>query len=270
MRTLRILALVAALTPLSLASSGCQTLSGSATASSPGSDVTPFQGDDDFRNWFAYYYKNGNPARLTAALHFMQSNAYLSDHPDIASIFIGHIFTKEPAALASWVSEWKSDAKLKEEAWSVLLTALWFSGTKEGHELLTENLGRASRQYQDRLGEVLKAKVAPPALTEGDITDPRHINLLWAAFSATGDAAFVRKIVGAVKNYGNESDALANAIGEAAIMTLASNVPHHAVVEKVCMDENRQNPDQRTRALLETMFRILAQLAAEKDTRPAH
>ena len=39
---------------------------------------------------------------------------------------------------------------------------------------------------------------------------------------------------------------------------------------RVCVEENRGNPDERTRALLDTMFQILAQLEQEGGGRLAH
>lgn len=240
----------------------CQTLSGLTAAE----DSTPFNGDEEFRRWFAYYYKNPVPDRVAQAVRYMHKNEYLKDYPDIASIFIGRVLAKHPDRAEAWLASWQD---LTPGSWDVLLVALWLSESSEHLKLMEANMTRGTADQRERVA-VLKTRPPREAdLLLVDVQDPRHINLLWSAFSATGEEAYVRRIIAYVKLYGSEETQLAGAIGEAALMTLASNVTQHEVVERICMAENAGNPDQKTRVLLTTMFNVLAQIKKEKG-QPAH
>ncbi len=257
---------------LALASlSACTTLErgggGSATMTDTGPRPAGFTSDDDFRNWFAFYYKEPHPERLTPAIQFMEKSGYLESQPEIASVFLAQLFSREPTQLAKWAAEWEA---LKPGAWNVVLVSLWFSGTRDTLALLQKNAGRASGPFKGRVQAMLNGKAPAPDLLGMAVTEPRHINILWSAFSASGDVRYVQKVVGYVKLYGDEEDPVASAIGETALMTLATNVPLHDVVASVCMDEDHRNPDEKTRALLDTMFSILAKISKEEQMVPAH
>jgi hypothetical protein len=243
--------------------SGCQTLSG-------GQSSQPFASDDEFRHWFAFYYQEPNPDRLTEAVRFMHTNAYLHDFPDIASVFMGRVIAANVDRLPQWHDDWSA---MGSEEWSVILMALWLSNTPEGASMMHANLSRAPADQRARFQELIKHDPTEAEVLTTEVVNPRQINMIWAAFSATGDERLVRKVVSYVHYYGGSGDAeVESQIGEAAIMTLASNLPQHELVERVCVEENLRNPNPKTRLLLQTMFNVLAQLDAEArgEAKPAH
>lgn len=226
-----------------------------------------FDSDEDFRTWFTFYYKHPRPDRVTPAIEFMDRAGYLETQPEIAAVFLSELIHRQPDQLLTWAKEWE---RLQPKAWNVILVSLWFSGDKGAAAIFKENAGRATGPFKERVQAVLAGEAPALDVLKMDVSDPRHINLIWSAFSASGDPKFVQKVIRYVKLYGNEENPDANAIGETALMTLATNVPLHDVVASVCTEENRRNPDEKTRALLDTMFQILAQIANDGAGRQAH
>jgi hypothetical protein len=235
----------------------------------PGLGFHPSRLPDDFRSWFAFYYKAPHPERVTASLRFMKRHKYLDEYPDIASIFLSHVMAANPDRIPGWLdTEWRD---LGETEWSVILIALWMSDTKDSRALIGRYLDRAEPAHRSRIRDLQDQTPEHIDPLKTEIVDPRQINLVWAAFSATGDERYVRRVIDEVHNYGavrNETEA---AIGEAAIMTLANNALQHDVVAKLCDRLDNTHPDAKTRILLKAMLNALADVAKENGIDlPAH
>jgi hypothetical protein len=242
---------------------GCQTLSG---ADKPQVDKQ-FANEDDFRQWFAFYYKEPHPEYITSALKYMRTQHYLEEFPDIASVFLSRVFATNPDALTDWAASWDN---LGQEEWNVICVALWLTNTPTSKDLLAKNLERAAPDRREHLRDMLKSDPGDIDPMTAEVVDPRQINLIWAAFSATGDERYVKRVISYVHFYGEESDERQAAIGEAAIMTLANNTLQHQVVARICAEEHTVNPDPRTRVLLKAMLNALAQLQKDNQLPPAH
>jgi hypothetical protein len=279
-RALPILAAALGLAPL-----GCVTgvsaerASGSAAAlESAGASGDRFDDDDDsFRRWFAFYYLQPEPARLTAAFRYMDGHGYLESYPDIASIFVSEALraaeTAAPGAVERIASEWTAaEPPLTPKAWNVILVSLWLVDSPAAHKLAEAALPAVEAKEHDRFAAMLKRDPKGLALLSYEIVDPRQINMLWAAFSASGDRRYVDKVIDYVNLYGDEENPLRAKVGEVAIMTLATNALQHPRVAKLCGQANVDHPDPRTRALLGAMINALAQMSdgEDEDTAPAH
>lgn len=257
---------LATLVLLAAFSAGCTTTSGSGLASD---EPVSFASDDDFRSWFAFYYKAPHPERLTASLRYMKQNAYLQDYPDIASVFLAHVMTANPQHLKHWVdTEWQEFGGAE---WSVILVSLWMVDTTESKALMVKNLERADETHRERIKGLKDRNPDVIDPLKADIVDPRQVNLVWAAFSATGDERYVRKIIDQVHLYGEVRDETDAAIGEAAIMTLANNAMQHDLVAQLCNRMDNTHPDPKTRILLKAMLNALADVGKDHDLDvPAH
>ncbi len=253
----------------SLILAGCTTPGGGESRVSEGLEAVSFTSDDDFRSWFAFYYKAPHPERVTASLHYMKQNAYLEDYPDIASVFLAHIMTANPKAMKRWVdTEWQD---LGGAEWSVILVSLWMVDTPESKALMEQHFERADSGNRERIKGLRDRNPDVIHPLKAGISDPRQVNLVWAAFSATGDERYVRKIIDQVHLYGELRDEKDAAIGEAAVMTLANNAMQHDVVAKLCSRMDNTHPDPKTRILLKAMLNALADVAKEQDAAlPAH
>lgn len=260
--------LVAAIfTLICLGAAGCQSLSQSRLAASEQVDRR-YQGEADFRTWFAFYYREPRPAELGAALRYMDANRYLAEYPDIASVFVAAVMREHPAALAKWTSDWHD---LSPSAWNVVVLSLWLSQTREGRVLAQTYLPKVAPNERARFAKVLGRDPATSDILSAEVKTPRHINMLWAGFSATGDRRYVERIIGFVHLYGTEGNQSDAALGEAAIMTLATNSMQHEAVVRACNEANNKHPDARTRKLLGAMLTAVAQMLTEgQESLPAH
>lgn len=247
---------------LALSLAGCVTTGG-------GQQGAAFTSDDDFRSWFAFYYKAPHPERVTASLRYMKQHAYLDDYPDIASVFLSRVMIANPGEVDRWVNtEWQD---LGGAEWSVVLVSLWMVDTPESKALMDRFMDRADDAHRDRIKGLRTRSPAVIDPLKADVIDPRQVNLVWAAFSATGDERYVRKIIDLVHHYGEVTDEMHAAIGEAAIMTLANNALQHDSVAKLCDRMDNQHPDPKTRILLKAMLNALADVTKEPEPAlPAH
>lgn len=234
---------------------GCQTVpwAGSRIEQAP---VT-FDDDHEFRRWFTFYYQDPQPEKITAALHYMDKEGYLLSHPDIASVFLAQVFAANRTSLADWTNGWR---RLKPSQWDVILIALWLVGSDDTKQLISNNLDHASRKHRQNMRALL---LRDPSLADPltiDIKEPHQINLIWAAFSATGDQRYVHRAISYVHYFGaSNAGQIRSEIGQAAIMTLASNALQHQIVADICADQNENHPNPRTRILLKAMLTALRQ-----------
>jgi hypothetical protein len=234
-----------------------------------------FTNDDGFREWLAFYYRHPHPEQLSAALTFMQQQRYLREFPDVAAAFLSQVFAQNTSQLKGWCDQW---ASMPPETWDVVLVSLWLSGTPDGQALARDNVARATPEVQERMRRTLEAPGKAPALDllTAQPRHPRQINLLWAAYSATGDTRYVGRVIDQVHLYGDDADAVNASVGEAAIVSLASNTVQHEEVARLCLERNEHDPDPKTRVLLRAMLTAVARVthgrppASKQPDEPAH
>lgn len=256
---------------LSLAISACVTMGGVEQ------ETAEFHSDDAFRAWFAFYYQEPHPEYVTSGLKFMAKSGYLverpgtSDMPLIASVFLAKVFTVQTAKLASWSKSWQG---LGAAEWYVILTALWLADTPESRGLARLNLEKVDPEHRARLTTML---ATPPGAVDpltAAVVSPRQIPLLWAAFSATGDERYVRRVVTLVRFYGEDPPGK-SVIGEAAIVTLVNNALQHKLVAQICAEAAVKDSDPKTRKVMEAMQQAMAKggggaLQIQPEENPTH
>ncbi len=189
----------------------------------------------------------------------MSKNNYLAEHPEIASIFLSHIFEDNSTQVKTWLA---GLSKLPPRDWDVVLLALWLSNNKITRGQMKANLsnGHVDRQAELKL---LSTKDNNTRLLNTQIDTPSQVNQLWAAFSATGSRIYVEKIISLVHLYETEEMSIDSIIGEAAIMTLANNAMQHKIVANICIQANSKHPDAKTRALLSAMLSAVTQISID-------
>lgn len=219
-----------------------------------------FSTEAEFRNWFAFYYKDPDPKNISAALKFMQQKEYLQDFPDVAAAFLSRIFEKNPKYLDEWLSEWRP---LGPDVWDVVLAALYFANTEESRELFAKNLNRGSISNRNKYHALLSENRNQADLLALEIATPRQVNIMWAAFSASGDARYVKKVIELIRYYGDRNSNLSE-LADVAMITLTNSAMIHKPVAEICLAENRSTSDPKTRALLKAMFQLIAELSKDK------
>lgn len=231
---------------------GCQTLQRP--------PPTEFTSDNEFRNWFAFYYRKPDPDRLPAAVRFMDRNGYLSRHPDIASIFIAKVLEANPDKVKDWFADLASE---NQSTWNVLVISAWLAKTPDFRGLIAANIHKADVDQQKRMKTLEDKDPYQFDMRTVQIYDPRQINMLWAAFSVTGDQQYVIRIIDLVEMYTAETGEIESQIGEAAIMTLANNSMQYDEVRKLCQSAEERHPSPRTRLLIKAMLGAVDNIIAE-------
>jgi hypothetical protein len=222
-----------------------------------------FSGDDEFRAWFAFYYSDPRPDRLTAAVRYMHDNDYFTRFPDVASVFLSKVIAANAPRVAGWCAEW---ATLDASSWEVILVSLWFVDTEQSREQIAQNVGRVAADKRGRFASLVTSRPAGTELWDIDVHEPRQINLLWAAYSATGDERYVKHVIDHVRFYevgsGSQPKPATEqaAVGEAAVLSLANNALQHQIVARLCSEAYASHPDPRTRALMRAMLSVLARM----------
>ena len=243
--------------------SACQTLQKAPPAE--------FASDDEFRAWFAFYYRSPEPERLPMAIRFMDKKGYLEKHPDIAGAFISKIIEKNPSMLPRWVDEL---AESNTQTWNVFLISIWMSNHSDFEKVLATHAAKVEPENQTRLKSLVTEDPVPYDLKQIAIFDPRQINMLWAAYSVTGEKDYVATIIDNVEHYQPDTGELESQIGETAIMTLATNSMQYEEVKVLCQSAEKDHPSQRTRILIEAMLgaveKIVAESQKESQQVPAH
>lgn len=242
---------------------GCQTMQKAPPAE--------FATDEEFRAWFAFYYRAPEPERLSMAIRFMDKKGYLEKHPDIAGAFISMIIERNPSMLPIWIDQL---AESNAQTWNVFLISVWMSNYSGFEHLLGTHAAKLDPENQTRLKSLVKKDPAPYDLKQITIFDPRQINMLWAAYSVTGEKDYVAKIINYVELYQPDTGELESQIGETAIMTLATNSMQYEEVKALCQSAEKEHPSERTRILLEAMLgaveNIVADAQKESQQMPAH
>lgn len=240
---------------------GCQTFG--PVASSP----RAFETEDAFRSWFAFYYQSPHPEELTSAMTYMDGHRYFEDFPDISSIFISQVMKANPESLVPWTTEWQT---LGPKAWNVIVISLWLTDTEASRKLAEVGVKHVDSFTRDRVVGMLARSPKDLSLLSLPVRSARHINMIWAAYSATGDARYVAKVIDVVAQFGDQRDPKASQLGEVALSSLAVNALQHHLVAKLCAEANASHPDPRTRYILNAMLTALAKATKDKDRELSH
>jgi|GEM_PF-3258843 len=178
-------------------------------------------GDNDtFEHWANYYYLNRETGRVEDYLKHIQDSNLLSTAPKAAApmaAFLSVVFAENPDRITFWIKEDRFTGETK----AMLMEALWLSGHAD--KIMTifhENSPLADQK--------------PINLEAFSITDPVHIDMIWGAFSASGNEVFVNKIIDVLDETKPLSGDAAKdkAIREQARWSLQTNMLQHDVVEK--------------------------------------
>jgi len=197
------------------------------------------------------YYLNPQPERIG---HFLEDVSALGLFEKEGSIpplvsFLTQVFRQNPERLNQWLNRVQS---LPESHRHLVYQSLWKSDTAKSKEMLREY----SPQHEpdkDKLRE-FATKVPVDLLTEA-IESPSDLDELWAAFSATGNPHFVKRILSVFSwdNEASKSNHARTIILGAAKWSLSGQLKQHKVLRQICLDAMSE-VDVNTRALLQEIL----------------
>jgi hypothetical protein len=188
------------------------------------------------KDWMKFYYASPEPDRLPAELRAIAKRGEPEEHMHlVVATFLGLIMKAHPERIATWITELGD----LEGIWRTTLhLAVLSSGTPEGRACLQQ-----AGVTPDQLPPAIDALRHP-------IDQPVVLDMLWAHYYATGDAAPVRRIISVLEHLddrgaaaqlretkqGPEDQALAmrDALFQAAEGSLLSLMQEHAPLFALC------------------------------------
>ncbi|MES2320378.1 MAG: hypothetical protein V4631_23110 [Pseudomonadota bacterium] len=186
-------------------------------------------------DWFSHYYEKPTPERFVAEVQAMSKAGNLANPKttDLTSVFLGKVMAANPTKVNAWLSQ-LSDLKGGDRR--ALLLAASLSGTKEVQAYLDVQPD----------AEKFRGKVDIRTL---EPNNPTVLDMLWADFFATGEAAPIRRIVvalkyekytGAVDGYAksektekDRADAMLGIVFKTVMWSLESNAKQHRRVGEI-------------------------------------
>jgi hypothetical protein len=183
-----------------------------------------------------FYHAHPEPERLPAELRAMAKTGAPDEHAHLVVVtFLGLVMKAHPERIAGWFREL---GDLEGDWRTILHLAMWSSGTPEGRACLVQD-----GVPPDQLPPVIDALSRP-------IDRPVVLDLLWAHYFATGDAAAVRRITsmleylsdrGAAAELGearrtpeDQARAMRDALFQAAESSLLRLMHEHAPLFALC------------------------------------
>jgi hypothetical protein len=198
--------------------------------------------EKDLERWMTYYYLHPQPDLLVPALMLADQKGLLQgDAQAPLTAFVSQVMAQNPTRIPGWFQQLQV---LKDKSKSVILTALWWSNTKEGKEQLAAVIKSLPEKAQADLQSQCAGNATP--IEKMDINSPAVLDELWGAFCATGDEKYVNRLMTTLPWVeGAEKDYNKLMIGGAARWSLTSNAQQHPKVMKLVLRTRDTQPALR-------------------------
>ena len=145
------------------------------------------------------------------------------------------IFRSHPDKINQWLKEL---VNLPEIDQVVIVYALWLADIPEGQAYLANLNQVSSGTIQEVISDLQKE--TPPHVDDLPIDHPHILDLLWAAFFATGEPKYILRIISALSQ---NNDIIDQSIYEAAKWSLKANIKEHQKVKLICDEHLNQQPE---------------------------
>jgi len=208
--------------------------------------------DDNFaEHWMTYYYVNKDVSHVGAFVHWIAGSDFgkNSNFSPPATGFLAVVFADNPDLVRGWVSNVapNPDAKV------VIEHALWMSG----HANLITDVFHDSPDYATR---------TVPTFMSLPLDTPGSWDVMWAAFSATGNTAYPERLIDllddSVTFTGN--DKLDAVYHKTVAWSLSSNMSQHELILRMV----RREAERRTGPVQQKLKEMLAKVEAERVAMP--
>jgi len=207
----------------------------------------------DFSQWMTYYYVYKDAAKMPDFLQWMQNSQILEENESAEAplaAFLSVIFAENPQRIASSAHDVEYTGRARE----AVEYAPWLSGNGE---TIARFFGKTP-SYAESSPEPLSALIP---------NNPGDLDLMWAAFFASGNILYLGKIVDVLDDgvplTGNKTRDLATRA--AAKWSLGSNMLQHERVNRFVLEQM----DARSGAAKTELQKIVAQNDKGKHPFPA-
>ena len=180
----------------------------------------------DAERWMTFYYEHPEPEKAFDAIRSIHDDGLLL-LPDSQRSLLGFFSTifRDNDAITTQVLA--RSPFLTQEEIGVLAYAFWFADTDDARTQL-KALSDKDSNFKPFLNS------APPSILESPLSIPNSIDMCWGHFFASGDTAYVRKIIQTL-DYADEMTDLAKIlVYGSARWSLASNCRRHTTVLNYC------------------------------------
>jgi hypothetical protein len=195
-----------------------------------------------------YYYMDKDPADVVALLKLIQDGDVLAKHDSAAvpfGAFLATVFSNSPEQINSIAKS----AKFTGHTRRLVQEALWQSGHAA---TVKEVFGESPGEFDAK----------PVSLKKRPIKGPDDLDMMWGAFLASGDTAYVKRIIPVLgRDHPLSGDPrLDEATRQAAEWSLESNMLQHELVYRLI----RKEAKSRNGEVRQTLREIL------KSAKPNH
>ncbi len=223
---------------------------------------------DDLSRWMTYYYLHPQPELVVAAIKLADQNNLL-EGDSVAPFqgFLSRVFERNPEQISVWFQDLGS---IKDTSKTVVLTAVWWSNTAEGKTVLDNIANSMPEKAKVEFRKQIDKKAED--LDKMAIESPDILDILWGAYSATGDEKYVKRLMTPLC-WGEKDTKDLNRlmISSAASWSLTSNLEQHPKVKEICQKVRSDN-ENGLKPYMEKVFADAqkAQLEAKAKAKKAN
>ena len=210
-----------------------------------------FFDDNNVDHWMTEYYIDKDVSHVSAFVHWIAGFDFAKNpnfSPPVTGFLVG-VFTDNPDRVRGWIADVAPNAEAK----TVIERALWMSG----HADLIAEVFHDSPDYVTRQA---------PSLMTLALETPGMWDVMWAAFSATGNAAYPARLIDLLDDSVTfTGDPKIDAVYHRTVAwSLASNMSQHELILRMV----RREAQRRTGPVQQTLKEMLAKVEAERGAMP--
>lgn len=188
--------------------------------------------------FITYYYRAPEPMLVPPVIQTFSDAGLLADernHPGLLA-FLTRVLADNPEQAPKIVEEL---GFLNAPESLLLWSAVRWSGMAGGDELIAKAADAAPQEWHEAIRNL--TTWAAPSLLANPPASPSHLDMLWSAFYASGDAKYVEHIILALKGQEATSEQEA-VVSENAGWTLAANSFQHRRVLEIVRERLSKTP----------------------------
>lgn len=185
----------------------------------------------DIGGWSAQYYLDPDPDRIPWFLREVAAQGVLKREGRAGPMigFLSHVIAENPERLSEW---FPPDDRIFRDERAVYYRALWQADVAEAKAILDDVQERGPDELVEQLLQMRHS--SPRPILEWPVRSPGDLDVLWGAFSATGDVRYIESIISVVQRSASGFEDIV--IQRAAEWSLGANARQHELVYRVCKD----------------------------------
>ena len=210
---------------------------------SPLAAALPDPGTRAVQDWLSYHYLYPRRWDLATMLQALQRRGLLQTKAGQAPLtaFLAGI-VRHRAAAAAVLDQFARDHRVSAKP---VIYALWMGGYAQRAKQLSRDFGVAPA--------ALSAwDLPPPRLLHLPVTTPKHVDLLWAAYSATGDDRLPRRVLDLAMHYYAHPEVAPAPLKQAVEHSLRQQWQAHEAIRRL-LDQRLRETDGAPHAYLHAL-----------------